>query len=112
MNVKLDNGDYLIKGKNITGFTNVELERSGNAPQMPFKLQNKIIEQGGIFKEGPQQGLNIAHDDRVITGQNPTSTAELANAVIQAHKAIQPAERVQGTCITLPFLFSGVISFR
>jgi len=93
LNVKLTNGKSLIKGKKVTGYTNHELSLSGNALLMTYKLQTKMEEEGCVFQEGARKGLNVVQDGQLITGQNCTSTAETARAVIQAlqaHKKTQP----------------------
>lgn len=86
VNVTLDNGDYLVKGKAINGFTNTEEQLFGKkwAKQFEFMLEDKLKERGGVFESSPMMLSHVAVDGRLITGQNPTSTVDAARAMIEA----------------------------
>ncbi|OUY06847.1 type 1 glutamine amidotransferase domain-containing protein [Acinetobacter populi] len=83
------NGKSLIAGRKVTGFANIEETLSGMKSQVPFLLQNQLIERGAKYKRSfvPFTSYVIA-DDRIITGQNPQSSKEIAEAVIQRLKTI------------------------
>jgi putative intracellular protease/amidase/glutathione S-transferase len=83
-NLKLSNGDFLIKGKQVTGFTNAEEEASGLTKTMPFLLQSTMAANGGIFQAGANWGANVQVDQRVITGQNPASATGVGEAIVLA----------------------------
>ncbi len=85
VNVTLDNGESLLKGKEVSGFTNDEelLLISDAKTIFPFLLQDKIEEQGANFEEGVMYLDNVSHSGNLITGQNPWSTWTLAETMIQ-----------------------------
>ncbi|KAJ3107681.1 hypothetical protein HDU96_007832 [Phlyctochytrium bullatum] len=89
VNVKLSNGDYLIKGKKVTGFSNHEEDLVQLTPYMPFLLETSLnTNSGGHFSKAEQPwAAHVVVDGKVITGQNPASSAPLAEAVIKALSA-------------------------
>lgn len=92
LNVRLSDGRSLIAGKRITGFTNAEeLFLLKDARTLfPYLLQDRAIEQGAQFIEGPLYLDNTIVDGRLITGQNPWSTWSVAEAMVSAlgHKPV------------------------
>src|SRR5215470_15768819 len=48
LNVKLSDGSYLVKGKNISSFTNDEEANYAKA-DVPFELETALTNQGAIF---------------------------------------------------------------
>jgi len=86
LNVKLSNGEYLLKGKNISSFTNDEEDNYAKA-DVPFELETALTKQGAIFhKAGPWQAHSIA-DGKLVTGQNPASAKGVAEKMIKLLKA-------------------------
>jgi putative intracellular protease/amidase len=87
LNVKLSNGEYLLKGKNISSFTNDEEDNYAKA-DVPFELETALTKQGAIFhKAGPWQAHSIA-DGRLVTGQNPASAKGVAEKMIKLLEAV------------------------
>merc|ERR1712194_920895 len=43
------NGEPVVKGKKVTGFSNAEEEAVGLMSKVPFSLQDKLTELGGIY---------------------------------------------------------------
>lgn len=84
VNVKLENGQSILKNKVITSFTNEEeLFLIPEAETIfPFLLQTKLKEQGARFNDGIMYLENVSHDENLITGQNPWSTWKLAETMI------------------------------
>ncbi|MCY6411065.1 type 1 glutamine amidotransferase domain-containing protein [Acinetobacter sp. VNH17] len=78
------NGKPLIAGKVVTDFANVEETLSGIKSQVPFSLQDGLVERGAKYKRAfiPFTSYVIS-DDRIITGQNPQSSKEIAEAVVK-----------------------------
>ncbi len=85
-----ENGKPLITGRTVTGFANIEETLSGIKSQVPFSLQNGLIERGAKYKEAfiPFTSY-VVSDDRIITGQNPQSSKEIAEAVVKRLSSIQ-----------------------
>jgi putative intracellular protease/amidase len=55
VNVQLPDGSYLVDGKQVNGFTNVEEQMFGQKwmPDFPFLLEDKLVERGGEFQSSP-----------------------------------------------------------
>lgn len=73
VNVKLNNGKYLVDGKKINAFTNEEETAVGLEKVVPFLLESKLIERGAIFEKSGLWQPHVVVDQRVVTGQNPQS---------------------------------------
>lgn len=87
LNVKLPDGTHLIKGKQITGFSNSEEKLAKLDKQVPFLTEDQLINRGGLYKKAPKAWESFAiQEDRLITGQNPASAAQVAELVINQLK--------------------------
>ena len=84
VNVKLSNGEYLIKDKTITGFTWFEESLARRKKEVPFNLEKSLKERGSDYKKAliPMTS-KVLVDGNLITGQNPFSSKEIAKVVIQ-----------------------------
>jgi putative intracellular protease/amidase len=84
LNVRLDNGQRLVAGMRLTGFTNdEELFLLKDARQLfPFLLQDRMVQNGAHFAEGPLYLDNTVVDGRLVTGQNPWSTWSVAESMV------------------------------
>jgi putative intracellular protease/amidase len=87
LNVKLSNGEYLIKDKTITGFNWFEETLARRKKEVPFNLENSLKERGSNYKKAfiPMTS-KVLVDGNLITGQNPFSSKEIAKVVIQQLK--------------------------
>lgn len=84
LEVKLSNGQQLIKGRRLTGFT-AEEERAREYDKIvPFELENALKRAGATFEEAPPFENLVVVDGRLVTGQNPASAKPLAEAVAKA----------------------------
>jgi putative intracellular protease/amidase len=85
-----ENGKSLIANRTVTGFANIEETLSGIKSQVPFSLQNGLIERGAKYKQAFVPFTSyVVSDDRIITGQNPQSSKEIAEAVVKRLSTIQ-----------------------
>ncbi len=84
--VKLKNGKYLVEGKKLTSFTNKEEDEVEKSDKMPFMLESKLVEQGASFVAKGNWADNVVVDGNLITGQNPSASASIADAIIKAVK--------------------------
>lgn len=75
-------GQSLLKGKNVTGFTNTEEEASGLTKVVPFLVEDMLKEQGGLFSKAADWQPHVVVDGLLITGQNPASSEGAANALL------------------------------
>ncbi|WP_281634174.1 type 1 glutamine amidotransferase domain-containing protein [Flavobacterium luteolum] len=84
-NVKV-NGQYLVKGKKVTGFTNAEEEAVGLTKVVPFLLEDALASNGAIFSKGENWQPYAVADGLLITGQNPASSKLVAAKLLQELK--------------------------
>jgi len=83
VNVKLSNGQYLVKDKKVTGFTNSEEKAVKLDDVMPFSLEDELKKKGGKFEGGKDWESNVVVDGYLITGQNPASAEAAAKEIIK-----------------------------
>lgn len=83
INVRGKDGNYLIRGKRVTGFTDTEEEEVGLTSVVPFLLEDQLRERGGLFSKGPNWSSHIEVDGKLITGQNPASSEAGAKALLE-----------------------------
>ncbi len=86
VNVVLANGEPLLKGKTVTGFSNSEENAAGMSRYMPFMLETKLDEvTGGRYvKADKDWAEKVVVDGNVITGQNPASARGVGEAIVKA----------------------------
>lgn len=82
VNIKLDNGSYLIAGKRVAGFSNGEEKAVKLDKAVPFLLEDKLKERGAEYSCGPNWKEHVEHDGRLITGQNPQSATKVGEEVL------------------------------
>lgn len=81
------NGEPLVKGKRVSGFTNSEEEAVGLTHVVPFLVEDELKRLGGRFeKVADWQVLSII-DGHLITGQNPASSTAAATNLLKVLKA-------------------------
>ena len=85
-NLRLSDGSALIAGRKVTGFSNEEEALFGKrwVPHFPAFLEDALRGAGGQFSKGAIMLDHVVTDSRLITGQNPYSTARTAEAVVAA----------------------------
>ena len=81
-NVKI-NGSYLVKGKNVTGFSNTEEAAVGLTDIVPFLLEDVLQENGAIYSKGSDWHPYAVEDGLLITGQNPASSKLVAEKLLE-----------------------------
>ena len=76
-------GQPVVKGKNVTGFTNTEEAAVGLTQVVPFLVEDMLKANGGHYaKLGDWQPYAIT-DGLLITGQNPASSEPAAHALLK-----------------------------
>ena len=80
-NVKID-GEYLVKGKTVTGFTNTEEEAVGLTDVVPFLVEDALKANGGNYEKAADWESFVVEDGLLITGQNPASSEEAAKRLL------------------------------
>src|SRR5262245_41417485 len=87
IDVKLSDGSYLVAGKTVTGFANVEEDFSDKAvgqKVMPFRIEDELRKRGANYVQGGLFKAFVVRDGRLITGQQQYSGAKVGEAVIAA----------------------------
>ena len=83
LKVKLPNGEALIAGKRVTGFSDTEEAGVRLTKVVPLLLEDELKKAGGIYSKGPDWGVYVQTDGLLITGQNPASSAEAARILVK-----------------------------
>ena len=86
LNVMDENGEPLVKGKKVTGFTNTEEEGVKLTDIVPFLLEDELKNKGGIYSKSDDFASYVVTDGLLITGQNPASSEEAAQELIKVLK--------------------------
>lgn len=86
LNVKDGNGEALVKGKKVTGFTNTEEEAVQLTDVVPFLLEDELKNKGGIYSKKEDWASYIVKDGLLITGQNPASSEAAAEELLKLLK--------------------------
>ncbi len=77
-----DNEEFLLKGKQVTGFSNSEEEAAGLAAVVPFLLETELLSIGAFFSKAADAVKHVVVDGNIITGQNPASSGETARKAL------------------------------
>lgn len=75
-------GQPLVKGKKVTGFTNSEEEAVQLTDVVPFLVEDMLKENGGIYSKGDDWASYAVEDGLLITGQNPASSELVAEKLL------------------------------
>jgi putative intracellular protease/amidase len=87
VNVKLNDGTYLVDGKTIAAYTNAEEEAGGMTDVVPFLLESKLKERGANHIAAPNKTENVKVDERLVTGQNPASAHLVGEKILELLKS-------------------------
>lgn len=80
--VKAVNGQPLVAGRRVTGFTNSEEDAVGLTAVVPFLIEDVFTRLGGDYHKGPDWQVHVEVDGRLVTGQNPASSEAVAEALL------------------------------
>ncbi|KLT69641.1 dimethylallyltransferase [Flavobacterium sp. ABG] len=81
-NVKVK-GQYLVKDKKVTGFTNEEEAAVGLSKVVPFLLEDALTQNGAKFSKAGNWQPYAVEDGLLITGQNPASSKLVAGKLLE-----------------------------
>jgi putative intracellular protease/amidase len=81
---KNSEGVSVVKGKNVTGFTNSEEKASGLTDVVPFLVEDMLTQNGGTYSKADDWQPHVVTDGLLITGQNPASSEPAAQALLKA----------------------------
>lgn len=77
------NGEPLVKGKRVTGFTNGEEEEVQLTHVVPFLVEDELLRLGATFEKLANWHPFSVVDGHLITGQNPASSTSAAEALMK-----------------------------
>lgn len=81
--VKAADGQPLVKGRRVSGFTNSEEEGVGLTDVVPFLVEDEFKALGALYEKGPDWQPFVIEDGLLITGQNPASSEAVAQALLK-----------------------------
>jgi len=84
--VKAPDGNLLIAGRTVTGFTNGEEDDVGLTKVVPFLVEDELMSLGATISKVKNWGVHTVVDGRLITGQNPASSGPTAKLLIDMLK--------------------------
>jgi len=84
LNVKDENGEPLVKGKKVTGFSNSEEAAVALTDVVPYLLEDQLVAMGGSYQKVDDWNSLAVVDGLIITGQNPASSDAVAEALVKA----------------------------
>ncbi len=66
--VSREDGDPLVAGRRVTGFTNSEEAAVGLTGHVPFLLEDRLKDQGGRFGRAEDWSAHVEVDGHLVTG--------------------------------------------
>ena len=81
--ITLSNGEKLLANKSVTGFTREEEIDFGTIDNIPFLLEESLTRTSARYNKMQPWQEFVVEDDRVITGQNPSSAHAVAQALVK-----------------------------
>ena len=82
IHVRAADGQPLVAGRNVTGFTNSEEAAVGLSAVVPFLIEDEFVRLGAHYEKGPDWQVHVVTDGHLITGQNPASSEAVAHALL------------------------------
>jgi len=89
LKAKDHNGDPLVKGKQVTGFSNSEEAAVELMDIVPYLVEDQLIAMGGVYQKVEDWNSLAVVDGLIITGQNPGSSTAVAEALVKTINKLQ-----------------------
>ena len=94
LKAKLANGDLLLKGRRVTGFSNQEEIEVDRQKDMPFHLETALnVASNGFYEKAPAAWAPkaiVTANGKLLTGQNPSSAGPLAEEILKVLQGAAP----------------------
>jgi putative intracellular protease/amidase len=84
--VRGKDGDLLVKGRKVAGFTNSEEDSVGLTDVVPFLVEDMLKQAGADYRRGDDGAAFAVVDGTLVTGQNPASSAITAERLLEVLK--------------------------
>ncbi|MGV8918855.1 MAG: type 1 glutamine amidotransferase domain-containing protein [Pseudomonas sp.] len=81
--VKAADGQPLVKGRRVTGFTNTEEAAVELTDVVPFLVEDTLLSLGAQYEKAADWQSFVIVDGRLVTGQNPASSQGVATALLE-----------------------------
>lgn len=75
-------GNPLVQGRAVTGFTNSEEAAAGLTDVVPFLVEDMLKELGADYRSTSDYAVKVVTDGLLVTGQNPASSGPAATALL------------------------------
>ena len=85
-NAQAKDGSPIIKGKNVTGFSNSEENAVQLNDVVPFLLEDELKTKGAHYSRADDWHSYAIAEGNLITGQNPQSSQQVALSVLEQLK--------------------------
>lgn len=86
LKVKNAAGEPIVKGKEVTGFSNSEEAAVKLTDVVPFLLEDEMKKLGAHYSKGIDWASYVKKDGLLITGQNPGSSEDAAKLLLKTLK--------------------------
>lgn len=96
LNVKDSSGKPLLRGKTITGFSNLEERLVRKSRWLPFLLESRLKESGAKYTKRLPGLTHVEVSGNIVTGQNPRSAKAVAEEVVRLLEEPHHASSTQG----------------
>ena len=83
LNVKNSSGQFVVKDKVITGFSNSEEDAVQLTDIVPFLLEDELIKRGAEYQKAADWHAFAVQDGLIISGQNPASSELVAQKLVE-----------------------------
>ena len=83
LKAKAPNGEPLVKGKKVAGFTNSEEDAVQLTQVVQLLVEDELIRLGGEYSKVDDWQSYAITDGKLITGQNPASSEAVAKAILE-----------------------------
>jgi putative intracellular protease/amidase len=84
LKVKAPDGEPLVKGKEVTGFSDAEEDAVKLSKVVPFLLEDELKKLGALYSKGDNWNSYVKTDGLLITGQNPGSSEAVAKHLLMS----------------------------
>lgn len=82
LDCKDSSGKLLIAGKECTCFSDTEETAVGLTEKVPYSLEQRLVSDGALYLKADDWNSKVAVAGKLVTGQNPQSSAAVADAVL------------------------------
>ncbi|UGA56791.1 type 1 glutamine amidotransferase domain-containing protein [Vibrio sp. VB16] len=82
LNAKDSEGEYVVKAKAVTGFSNTEEEAVQLTDVVPFLLEDELKKRGAEYQKVSDWASFVVQDGLIVTGQNPASSESAAEKLL------------------------------